>query len=93
MLLLSSQPKESTLAKNAQLKQIQVSLKHDADFEQIEYPQIEFGLLLYRYLCSTIDQDKAAQQTHSLIGMMDRLHKCGDILMNKRIKMLPEDSL
>jgi len=77
MLLLSSQPKESTLAKNAQLKQI----------------QIEFGLLLYRYLCSTIDQDKAAQQTHSLIGMMDRLHKCGDILMNKRIKILPEDSL
>ena len=48
-------------------------------------------MLLYRYLTTIYGRDEAAMQAHSLIGLLDKLHKCGDIVMNKRIRMLPEE--
>ena len=47
--------------------------------------QTDLGLLLYRYLTTKLERDEAAEQTHSLIGMLAKLHRCGDILMKKRI--------
>ena len=39
---------------------------------------------MYRYLTTKLDRGEAAKKTHSLIGMLDQLLRCGDILMNKR---------
>jgi len=68
-LLVSSQPDNSPLAGNAQLRQLQTDL----------------GLLLYRYLTTKLEKDEAAEQTQSLMEMLAKLHRCGDILMKKRI--------
>lgn len=76
MLLLSSQPRDSPFVENSQLKHLQLDL----------------GLLLYRYLTTKMGQDEAAKQAHNLIGLLASLHECGDILLNRRIRMLPEDA-
>ena len=47
-------------------------------------------MLLYRYLCSTLGPEVAASKTHSLVGLLDNLHRCGDIIINKRIKMVTQ---
>ena len=41
---------------------------------------------MYRYLTTKLDREGAAKKTHSLIGMLDRLLRCGDILVNKKIR-------
>lgn len=51
----------------------------------------ELGILLYRYLASIHQKREAAEQVHSLMGMVDKLHRCGHILTNRRIRMLPAD--
>jgi len=72
MLLITSQPSTSPITRDKQLQQV----------------QMEFRQLLYRYLSSTLGSEEAARHAHSLIGLLNKLHRCGDIFMNKRIKML-----
>jgi len=72
LLLLTSQPAGSPLFLNSRIQEV----------------HMEFNMLLYRYLCSTLGPEVAASKTHSLVGLLDNLHRCGDIIINKRIKMV-----
>jgi len=53
--------------------------------------QAELGTFLYRYLVSKQEGEDAAEQVHSLMGMVGKLHRCGHILTNRRIRMLSAD--
>jgi hypothetical protein len=51
--------------------------------------QGDLAQLLYRYLASKLGNKQAAERAYSLTGFINKLHRCGDIFMNKRIKLLP----
>jgi len=68
-IILFSPPEGASLADAAQLKKIQADLTR----------------LLYRYLASRMERAEAAEQAHSLMGIVDKLFRCGEIL-KQRIK-------
>jgi len=53
--------------------------------------QDNLSSMLYRYLTSRHHRDEAAEQVHNFIGMVTKLHRCGHILTNRRIRMLTPD--
>lgn len=55
-----------------------------ADAAQLREIQADLTRLLYRYLASRMERAEAAEQAHSLMGIMDKLFRCGDILKQRR---------
>jgi len=53
--------------------------------------QGDMAQLLYRYLSSKMSLKEAAEKAYTMTGFINKLHRCGDILMNRRIKMLSEE--
>jgi len=54
--------------------------------------QGDLAQLMYRYLISTLGVKESAEKAYALVGYLNKLHRCGDIIMNRRIKMLPEET-
>merc|ERR1711963_3881 len=53
--------------------------------------QGDLAQLLYRYLASKCGVKMSADIAYKLTGFINKMHSCGDIFMNRRIKMLPDD--
>jgi len=53
--------------------------------------QGDLAQLLYRYLASKLGTKLSSEIAYKLTGFINKMHRCGDIFMNRRIKMLPEE--
>jgi len=53
--------------------------------------QGDLAQLLYRYLASKHGTKLSSEVAYKLTGFINKMHRCGDIFMNRRIKMLPEE--
>lgn len=53
--------------------------------------QGDLAQLLYRYLSSKLGTKLSSEIAYKLTGFINKMHRCGDIFMNRRIKMLPEE--
>jgi hypothetical protein len=53
--------------------------------------QGDLAQLLYRYLASKLGTKLSSEVAYKLTGFINKMHRCGDIMMNRRIKMLPEE--
>merc|ERR1719233_203194 len=55
--------------------------------KEIKSVQSKTWLLLYRYLASKVGPEEAANKLSVLESFIERLHRCGDILLNRRLNM------
>jgi len=53
--------------------------------------QGDLAQLLYRYLASKLGTKLSSEIAYKLTGFINKMHRCGDIFMNRKIKMLPEE--
>jgi len=53
--------------------------------------QGDLAQLLYRYLASKLGTKLSSEVAYKLTGFINKMHRCGDIMMNRRIKMLPDE--